>query len=482
MNRLLAALLLLASACTPVARAGPFYAHPLYTPLHPSGPLHIAYRVLPPPAGCAPVEPPLIFLPALGLTSYFWQPAASRMAACRSRIVVEATGIGESRDFGPITAEGIVAALADVVDVESPGQPVVLAGVSLGGTIAIRFAAAHPERVAGVALFNTPAAPFHLRPYMRVLLHPGLWGPGFRLAGPGGSVRASMPWVTGWRGQPHESQVALLADVWSDSQRRAPLTGYYHSFLDPPQLIETHRALGLLQAPVLLVWGGLDRIVPPGVADDIVHTLPKNVHVEHVTLDGVGHLPPVEEPGDVAAALDRFVARLPAAAAPPVASSRSPVKTSLHQGDLIYGYTREIFPVVGVASLFPLDGRMDLQFNAGIARGSVDPHWPLEAGRLALTVGAAIRDQFSTGWSFAYLTTTARMEMVWRWGGGFHLDGTLLVDPRRGGNVGGYGALGYTPSIIPWLRVFTAYGALPYESARLMIGVDVTARLTGWMF
>jgi hypothetical protein len=121
-----------------------------------------------------------------------------------------------------------------------------------------------------------------------------------------------------------------------------------------------------------------------------------------------------------------------------------------------------------------------LSVNAGLARGGIDARYPVESGRLALTVGGAIRGD-GAAWQFAYLRATARFELVWRWGGGYHVDGTLLVDPRNG-RVGGYGAVGYSASVVPWLRVFVGGGALPGEAARVLLGIDVTARLTGWLW
>ena len=153
-------------------------------------------------------------------------------------------------------------------------------------------------------------------------------------------------------------------------------------------------------------------------------------------------------------------------------------------GERVWSPRRELFPLVGAGALFtasgPGGGRTDLSLHVGIARGGIDPHFPVEAGRVALLVGAAIRGD-AAGWQFAYLQATGRFELIWRWGGGYHVDGSLLVDPRNG-QVGGYGALGYSPSVIPWLRAFVGGGALPGDSARLLIGIDVTARVTGLLF
>jgi hypothetical protein len=77
-----------------------------------------------------------------------------------------------------------------------------------------------------------------------------------------------------------------------------------------------------------------------------------------------------------------------------------------------------------------------------------------------------------------------RADLVWKWIGGLSLDGTLLVDPApdHADRVGGFGALGYAPSLLPWLRAFVGYGTFPQTSARVLVGLELDARLTGWLF
>jgi len=67
---------------------------------------------------------------------------------------------------------------------------------------------------------------------------------------------------------------------------------------------------------------------------------------------------------------------------------------------------------------------------------------------------------------------------------GVNIDGALLVDPSpaRTERLGGYGALGYTPSVIPWLRAFVGYGSFPGTSGSLLFRIEVDARLTGWLY
>jgi hypothetical protein len=104
---------------------------------------------------------------------------------------------------------------------------------------------------------------------------------------------------------------------------------------------------------------------------------------------------------------------------------------------------------------------------------------------VALVGASAFTDPINPqSWSFGYLRGTLRLELVWRWVGGIHLDGTLLVDPvpDRVGRVGGYGALGYTSSVVPWLRGFVGYGVLPGGASQGLVGFEIDTRLTGLMY
>jgi pimeloyl-ACP methyl ester carboxylesterase len=59
----------------------------------------------------------------------------------------------------PFTMDGAVAAVAAAVDSAPAGSPVVLAGHSLGGYVAMEYAARHPRRLAGLVLIGATAIP-----------------------------------------------------------------------------------------------------------------------------------------------------------------------------------------------------------------------------------------------------------------------------------------------------------------------------------
>jgi pimeloyl-ACP methyl ester carboxylesterase len=423
------------------------------------------------------VDAPIVFLPALGLTQHSWAGVTAKLGACRPRVLVDLPGVGEAPPAGGLDADAVLAALVEVVDAVAPDGRVVLAGHSLGGAIAARLAERLGTRVEALMLVAAPLTRFPLSVWERLLLLPSLWPPFLHVAGAWTAVRLGLARVDAGGGRVAPLDVALIADEWSDHRRRGAVREYYRAFLEGQNVERNGEAERKVAARKLCVWGADDRIVPPSPQ-------PIDPSCRNVTVPGAGHLMPLTMPATIAEVIDRFLADAPMTPQPSVDRAMVTRDGARRPDARVWSARRELFPLVGVGALFaasgPPDGRVDLSFHAGIARGGIDPHFPVEAGRVALLVGAAIRGDTS-GWQFAYLQATGRFELIWRWGGGYHVDGTLMVDPRNG-RVGGYGAIGYAPSVVPWLRAFVGGGELPGGGARFLVGVDVTARLTGLLF
>lgn len=64
-----------------------------------------------------------------------------------------------SRRAEPFTWERALEVVGEAVDGGDPGAPVVLVGHSLGGYLAMAYAAAHPQRLSGLALLGASAVP-----------------------------------------------------------------------------------------------------------------------------------------------------------------------------------------------------------------------------------------------------------------------------------------------------------------------------------
>jgi 3-oxoadipate enol-lactonase len=94
---------------------------------------------------------------SLAMDHSFWTPVVERLAADATVLSFDCRGHGTSgKPPGPYTAELFADDLADLFD--GIGWPsAVVAGASMGGCVSLAFAGRHPDRLAGLGLFDTTA-------------------------------------------------------------------------------------------------------------------------------------------------------------------------------------------------------------------------------------------------------------------------------------------------------------------------------------
>jgi pimeloyl-ACP methyl ester carboxylesterase len=193
------------------------------------------------------------------------------------------------------------------------GRPVVLVGHSLGSTVGLALAAAHPEMLAGLAMFTLPDA--------SVLPLGGLWRSPL-LQSPLAQTLINLPWAIlrrlltfpplfvplfRWARRPQTirqwakaaySQAGVVAGVVDDElvdvfsapaydrgAVRALAAMVNAKGLD--QIDYSARSvLPQLTLPMLLIWGKQDRAVPPSLAPKL---LAYNPAIKLIELNDVGH-------------------------------------------------------------------------------------------------------------------------------------------------------------------------------------------------
>lgn len=107
-----------------------------------------------------PASPVAILLPAMGVPARYYRQFVRNLHECGLTVVTfDLRGQGEAK---PSAARGVrfgykdliddLAEVVDLVDTALPGAPRFLLGHSLGGHVAMLYAAERPERVNGVAL------------------------------------------------------------------------------------------------------------------------------------------------------------------------------------------------------------------------------------------------------------------------------------------------------------------------------------------
>ncbi|HEX8620100.1 MAG TPA: alpha/beta fold hydrolase [Thermoanaerobaculia bacterium] len=178
---------------------------------------------------------PVALIHGLSGSSRWWSRNIDALAARHLVAAVDLTGFGKNRRHAvlpeiPPSFREIAALLARWL--ETFGQPVHVIGHSMGGQLAIRVAAERPDLVRSLILVNSAGMPFRVdpRPHMRTLPRPPYGGPGI--------ARVLLPDFL--RAGPASVAVAGTRVVLGDMR---PM-------------------MRAIRAPVLLVWGAGDPIVP----------------------------------------------------------------------------------------------------------------------------------------------------------------------------------------------------------------------------
>lgn len=219
--------------------------------------------------------PVIVVQPAMGMGSRYYEPFAEALAAAGMHAVLveqrghEAEGgrlPGRRYDFGYADLLDDLEAALGVVREELPGAPVHLLGHSLGGQLAIMYAATHPGELAGLVLVASST------PYWRN------WGRGLLMASylfpATAAVRGHFPGSRfGFAGR----EARRLIREWGRLARtdRFPVG---------------EDRLGEVGIPVLSISVEGDKLGPVGPVDAMVAKLPAaRVTREHLAVDGIDH-------------------------------------------------------------------------------------------------------------------------------------------------------------------------------------------------
>ena len=249
--------------------------------------------------------PPLVLLHGQSGWAGVWLPVMADLVRTHRVVAPDLPGLGASRvDGSPPTADRVLDWLGELLDRTCPAPPV-LVGVSLGGSIAARFAAAHSERLAGLVLVSMGGLVGKVRipPPMLLAL-----------------VRHTL--------RPSErTAMAMLRQVSVDVERMQRRMGdrwapFRASSLELARTPSVRRAnrhllreLGLrqipaeeaarIEVPTTLIWGRQDRVMPLAAAREasVRYGWPLDV------IDDAGHFLGADQPEAFLQALRRALDR-----------------------------------------------------------------------------------------------------------------------------------------------------------------------------
>lgn len=226
---------------------------------------------------------PIVLLHGLSGSSRWWDRNIEALSKRHTVIAPDLVGFGRNRRFIgsrlPLPFDEAVALLVRWLERDF-FEPVHLVGHSMGGQTAIELAARAPSRIRSLTLVASTGVPPRSagRAHLEALVHPprALISFGPRLA------------LDAFRAGPGSIAIASARMLLRDSRP----------------------AMEAIRAPVLLLWGDSDPLVPSHYAEAIRASMP---HARLEILPGAGHVAMWDQPRRFEAALLRFLDEVEAA-------------------------------------------------------------------------------------------------------------------------------------------------------------------------
>lgn len=246
---------------------------------------------------------PVILLHGFGGSSYSWRHVGEELASEFRVVAIDLAGFGFSerpRSKGDYTryAQGeLVLAVAAKLGLEDFH----VVGHSYGGSVSVALALRAPERIRSLVLVDSAAPEYPqarrspmaaLRPLTTLFVRTK----SLRRANVEKSLEDNAA-------DPSTVSEEMIDEYW----RRLTIEGSARAFWGltvPMEDPQGELDLGELEVPTLLVWGSEDHLVPVDGARRSAEAIPAH---RFVVIEGAGHSPMEEKPGEVAALLRRFL-------------------------------------------------------------------------------------------------------------------------------------------------------------------------------
>jgi 3-oxoadipate enol-lactonase len=236
----------------------------------------------------------LVLVHEMGGSLESWDDVVPHFSTSRRVLRYDTRGAGLSQKArGELTFDTMAADIAALLDVLQMVGKVALAGVAVGGAIALQFAAQYPERTSaiivgspatGIAAARRPAALERLAKIealgMASVVDDAM------LNGYAPELRADTERFERFRARWLGNDPSSYATIWR--------------MLANADMQDT---LTRIKCPALVIGGSFDRVRPPPMAQDVAKAIPGARYIELAT----GHYMAVQTPGLIAGCIDEFL-------------------------------------------------------------------------------------------------------------------------------------------------------------------------------
>lgn len=227
---------------------------------------------------------PLILVPGLGSDAAVWERTVA--------------ALGERADctIGDTLSDETLPGMARRILAAAPDR-FALAGVSMGGMVALEIVRAAPERVTRLAIVDSnarPDTPEQAEGRRRQIV--GARAPG----DPRARIEASLAYLI------HPDAPADVREAIVAMSLRVGMEAYARQSEAVLNRQDQRPILPKVAVPTLVVMGAADAMIPRDRAEEIAAAIPG---AELAIIPDCGHLPPIEAPGALAALLARWLER-----------------------------------------------------------------------------------------------------------------------------------------------------------------------------
>jgi 3-oxoadipate enol-lactonase len=243
--------------------------------------------------------PALVLLHGHPFNRRMWAPQVRSPSADFRVLAPDLPGYGDSPPRGPKVTMGELAdAVRRLIDALEVRRPVIV-GLSMGGLVAMELGLRASERVAGVVLAATTAAPVTPREAAERR------ATAERLERDG-MLDVALEMAARLFGPAARRNPAVVEPILS-MMLRTPPDGAAAAMRGRAERPDYRALLPHLQVPALVVAGDHDGYADESVVAELVGALPDP---EVVRIPGSGHLPNLEAPDEFDEAVRRFASRL----------------------------------------------------------------------------------------------------------------------------------------------------------------------------
>ncbi|MET3945951.1 cation diffusion facilitator CzcD-associated flavoprotein CzcO/pimeloyl-ACP methyl ester carboxylesterase [Arthrobacter sp. UYCu512] len=253
---------------------------------------------------------PMLLLHGIGQSLEDWNEQHERLAARHTLISVDLPGFAYSdRLSGPATLAKLAGSLPAFLDAVGVHEPLPVIGNSLGGAVAMKLAADHPDRVSALVLANSAGFGQEVALVLRLLTVGPLAALLTRPAEAASrrtvesifynkalvtDARVGQAYALSRRATHRRTLLEVARDLGTVSGVRAEWRA------------DLMAALAQSDIPMLVAWGDHDHVLPFSHLKAATAALPR---AESHVFPKTGHMPQIETPDEFAAVVEDFLAR-----------------------------------------------------------------------------------------------------------------------------------------------------------------------------